>query len=41
MTRICTASRNADGCLRSVAFHLSLREGASCRSSHINGMSTA
>ncbi len=34
MTRICTVSRNADGCLRSVAFHRADRDGGSLRSSH-------
>ena len=40
ITRICTASRKADGCLRRVAFHRAERDGASRRSSHINGMAT-
>ena len=40
MTRICTARRNAEGCLRSVAFHFSHVDGGSRMSSQIDVMAT-
>ena len=40
ITRICTASRKADGCLRSVARHRAARDGGSRRSSQIVVMAT-
>ena len=40
MTRICTASRKADGCLRRVARHRAARDGGSRRSSQIIVMAT-
>src|SRR5688500_9527529 len=40
ITRICTASRKADGCLRRVAPHRAARDGGSLRSSQIDVMAT-
>ncbi len=40
ITRICTASRNADGCLRRVARQRAARDGGSRRSSQIVVMAT-
>ena len=40
MTRICTASRKAEGCLRRVARHRADRDGGSRRSSQIVVMAT-